>query len=304
MILRIRGLSYDVKVGGLLKERSYRIIDDFNLNVDRGESITIYGDRYSGKYHLIRMLTRMIKPTRGEVIYKGVNILSLSKKGLYEVRRSIQTIFQDPIGMLDERLSVYDNIKWFGDVAGVEDYIWVISDIINRFLNSDPKEVYPNHLSFLERQIVSIARSMMLKPEILLLENPTLFINWRDKDNFIEFLNYIHEEYGLTIIVFTSDLSFLRKYGDRVGILHMGRLIELGDREEVINKSRHPYTKLLMETDERIVDAEDLSDFPQDILTKYVDGCRYFSCRYRGEECNKLDAIGSERSFVKCVLYK
>jgi oligopeptide/dipeptide ABC transporter ATP-binding protein len=144
----------------------------------------------------------------------------------------------------------------------------------------------------------------MLKPEILLLENPTLFIHWRDKDIFIRFLNYIHQEYGLTIIVFTSDLGFIRKYGDRVGILHMGRLIELGDREEVINEPRHPYTKLLMETDEKIVDAEDLSEFSLDILNKYVDGCRYFSCKYRREGCDRLETIGSERRFVKCVLYK
>lgn len=304
MILRIKDLSYDVKVGGLLKEKTYRIIDNFNLNVERGESITIYGDRYSGKYYLIRMLTKMMKPTKGEVIYRGVNILSLSKKKLYNVRRSIQTIFQDPIGMFNERLSVYDNIKWFGDVAEVEDCLWIVSDIINRFIGANLKEVYPNHLSFLERQIVSIARSMMLKPEILLLENPTLFIDWNDKDYFIKFLNYLNEEYDLTIIVFSSDLTLLRKYGDRAGVLHMGRLIELGDREEIVNRPRHPYTKLLMETDERILDAEDLSELSHDILNKYVDGCRFLACKYRSNECDRLEMTDNGRSFVKCVLYK
>lgn len=305
MILKIKNLSYEIGEGSLLNSRKYRIVDRFTLDVEDGEIITLYGDRFSGKYFIIRMITNLIKPSEGEVYYKGTNILKLKKKELYRVRRVIQTVFHDPIGMYDERQTLLENIRWFGRIAEVADYNKVIDNIISEIgIDRSILNKYPHQVSFLDRQILSLVKSLLLKPKILLVENPTLFIRWDQKNEYINSLVKIRDLFDLTIIVFTSDLYLLKKLGDRAGIIHMGRLIELRERSDLISNQKHPYTQKLLESDERIVDAGDITDFEEELLKKYIDGCRFLSCPYRRRGCDHPDFGISGSSFVNCILYR
>ena len=308
MILNIKNLTYTVSGGAFLRfGKKYKIIDNFSLDLDAGENIIIYGDRYSGKNIILRLITRLIKPSAGEVYYRGINILSLSKSRLIEVRKKIQTIFQDPIGMFDDRLTIGKNIEWIYNLAGgCGDFKWIFSDILKRYgLGESILNIYPTDLTLYEKQLISIARSLILSPEILLIENPTIFVDWDKKEKLVSFLEYIRREYNLSYLIFTSDLYLIKNYGDKIGILNRGRLIEFGPKDDIINNPKHPYTKKILSNEDWIYDVGDVVEYDRETLLKYGEACRYYECPYRNDKCDvNPPKIGDEHSFVKCILYK
>jgi len=306
MVIDIKGLSLYKKIGGFLGAKTYKIIDDFTLSIKDITSTTLYGDKYSGKYHIARMIIKLIKPSKGEVIYNGIDILKLPNKDLNKVRRKINLIFKDPIGMFNNRMNIFENIKWICEMVGVRDFKWIFTDLLSKFnIGLDKLDLYPMQVTIFERLLISIARSMALEPELLILENPTLLIEWNKRQDLVKFIEYIKREYNISLLIFTSDLGLLKSYGDMIGILHMGRLIEYGVREEVIKEPLHPYVKWLLSVDQRIMDIEDIVEYSDGIAVKYIDGCRYKNCIFRDKICeNAIDTIYRDNRSVKCVLYK
>jgi len=305
MLLDIKGLSYYKRVGGLFGGRVYKIIDNVSFPVSKDSSTVIYGDKYSGKYYLARMIVNLIKPTSGEVIYKGRNILKLSRSELSEVRRKLQLVFGDPIGLFDEGMTILGNIKWVGEIAGIKEYKQIFLTILDTFkMSPEVLDKYPSQLSILEKRILSIARSLILDPDVLILENPTMLIEWSRRDEIIRNIELIKREYGLSILIFTSDLKLVKSYGDYTGFLHMGRLIEYGLRDDVIKDPLHPFVKWLLNQDPRIMDVEDLTDYDEHILDKYIDGCRFMKCIHRTKECDNISDYTIDGRLVKCILFR
>ncbi len=305
MLLDIKGLSYHKRIGGLFGGKVYKIIDNVGFPVSEDSSTVIYGDKYSGKYYVARMIVNLIKPTSGEVIYKGRNILKLSRSELSEVRRKLQLVFGDPIGLFDEGMTILGNIRWVGEIAGIKEYKQIFLTVLNTFkIPPDVLDKYPSQLSIVEKRILSIARSLILDPDVLILENPTMLIEWSKRDEIIRNIELIKREYGLSILIFTSDLKLVKSYGDYTGFLHMGRLIEYGLRGNIMENPLHPYVKWLLDQDPYIMDVEDLTDYDEHILGKYINGCRFMKCMHRMRECDDVGEYIIKGRLVKCVLYK
>ena len=261
-----------------------RAVDDVSFDVYRGETLGLVGESGCGKSTTGETVLNLQEPTDGVVEYKGENVYDLSSEDLEEFRRNAQVVFQDPFSSLDPRLTVGRIVKQPLDVHGVgsgEERRERIKELLERVgLSADQFDRYPHEFSGGQRQRIAIARALALEPDFIVLDEPTSALDVSVQAQVLNLLDDLQDEFDLTYLLISHDLSVIRHVCDRVAVMYLGEIVEIGPVEEIFGDPRHPYTQALLEsvprasTDERDRERRTLSgDVPSP--RNPPSGCRF-----------------------------
>lgn len=279
-------------------------VDGVDFEVAKGETLGIVGESGCGKSTTARLLIRLIEPDSGEVLFDG-QALGAVDGGitLTELRRQVQMVFQDSFASLNPRLTIEDSIAFGPKVHGLPDgeARGRARDLLGK-VGLDPNlfgRRYPHELSGGQRQRVNIARALALAPRLVLLDESVSALDKSVEAQVLNLLQDLKSEFGLTYVFISHDLNVVRYMADRVMVMYLGRVAEIGPVEELYDNPRHPYTRALlsampsMDPDRRTQEAPIAGDPPNPINPP--SGCRFHTrCPFAEDVCGaKIPALAS-----------
>ena len=235
------------------EERFVRAIDGVSFEVDKGDVFCIAGESGCGKTTLSRTILRLIEPTSGTIIFDNREISFISRNALKELRKEIQMIFQDPYGSLNPRAKIYDIIAEGLRVQNLVGSKQEEAEKVSRALEDvglSPSQdyffKYPHELSGGMRQRVAIAGALVLKPKLIVMDEPVSMLDVSIRAGILKLIYTLKEEYGLTYMLITHDLSLAYAISNKIVIMYLGKIVEKGPTEAVMREPFHPYTKALI----------------------------------------------------------
>lgn len=252
-LLEVKGLKkYFPITGGLFGKvkAEVKAVDDVSFYVKRGETLGIVGESGCGKSTTGRLLMRLIEASDGSIIFEDKEITSLSKSELRKTRRDIQMVFQDPYASLNPRHSIEQILEEPLIVHGIgsreerKKRVREMLEVVG--LSSYHARRYPHQFSGGQRQRIGIAKALMTKPKLIIADEPVSALDVSIQAQVLNLMKDIQQEFGLTYIFIAHDLGVVRHISDRVGVMYLGRLIELTKSEELYENPLHPYTKALL----------------------------------------------------------
>jgi oligopeptide transport system ATP-binding protein len=270
---------------GLIRHRgSVHALDDVNLELRQGEALGIVGESGCGKSTLANLLMLLEHPTKGTIAYQGRDVSRFSKRDRKQYRREVQMVFQDTVGALDPRMTVADiiNEPWriHRDAVPKRERSTKIRELLARVgMNPENINRYPHQLSGGQRQRVGIARALALEPKVLICDEPVSALDVSVQAQVLNLLKDLQEEFGLTYVFIAHDLSVVRQVSDRVVVMYLGKVVEVGGEEDVLLRPSHPYTQALLsalpspERDARIPRIILSGELPSP--TNPPSGCRF-----------------------------
>jgi ABC-type oligopeptide transport system ATPase subunit len=225
-------------------------VDDVSFNLSQGEALGIVGESGCGKSTLPRVLMGLEKPTGGEVRFRGRNLFALAPQELREVRRHIQIVLQDPYTSLNPRMTIGEALTEPFEIhpglcprqqrrARVRELLEMVG------LRGDFARRYPHQFSGGQRQRIVVARALAVRPEILVCDEPVSSLDVSAQAQILSLLRSLQRELNLTYVFIAHDLSVVRYVSDRIAVMYLGRIVELGDKANVCAHPSHPYTQAL-----------------------------------------------------------
>jgi oligopeptide/dipeptide ABC transporter ATP-binding protein len=282
-------------------------VDDVSFTVAEGETLGLVGESGCGKTTLGRTLLRLYEPTAGTIRFAGTDITHLREKDLRPLRRDMQMVFQDPFASLNPRRRVADLVGDVLAVHGERDRArrrTTAVELLERVgLPASVADRYPRALSGGQRQRVGIARALALRPRLLVADEPVSALDVSVQAQVVNLLEDLQRELGLTYVVISHDLAVVRHIADRIGVMYLGRLVELADADAVHAAPVHPYTEALLSAapipDPRASAARQRIMLTGDVPSPLdpPSGCRFRTrCPYATEVCAEIDPPLIERA--------
>ena len=237
---------------GLLRREVGRVhaVDDVTLEVRRGETLGIVGETGSGKSTLARCIARLYDLTSGTVIFDGTDISRLSRSRMRPLRRGVQMIFQDPIGSLNPRRRIGSIIGDPFAIHGIgrgEQRKKRVQELMRLVgLNPEHYNRFPAEFSGGQRQRIGVARALALRPKLIIADEPVSALDVSIQAQILNLLTDLQDEFGLTYIFIAHDLSVVRHVSDRIAVMYLGKIVEVGTVSEIYARPRHPYTAALL----------------------------------------------------------
>ena len=242
---------FPIRSGILQRVTDYvKAVDDVSFHINEGETLGLVGESGCGKTTVGRTILRLIPATGGRVLYKGRNIFELSAKQMRPLRRQMQIIFQDPIGSLNPRMRVGKIVGEPLQVHGLAQGNRLraqVEDVLQRCgLWPAAADRYPHEFSGGQRQRIGIARALALNPKLIICDEPTSALDVSIQSQILNLLADLQDEFGLSYLFISHDMAVIHHLCNRIAVMLDGRIVEQGDRDQIINDPQHPYTKALL----------------------------------------------------------
>lgn len=294
-----------------------RAVDGVSLTIEKGKAFVIAGESGSGKSTLARIILRAIEPDSGSILFDGDDITKYKGKKLKMFRTSVQMIHQDPYTSLDPRMRILDVVmeplnihnKSRSKKERIEDVLQSLEQV-RLEPAADIAEKFPNMLSGGQRQRVSIARSLVLKPKLILADEPVSMLDVSVRAEILELMQRLKDRLRLSYLYITHDLSTARYIGDEIGIMYAGKIVEAGPIEQVLSNPLHPYTQALLdaisEPMAQNLDKEKIIRIKQAARERPQTGCRFIPrCLYSMDICKNEPPLAAEEDnhYVSCFIY-
>ena len=297
VLLQVKDLVkwFPVKKWFFEKKENVKAVDGVTFDVYKGETLGIAGESGCGKSTLLRTVLRLIEPTSGNISYNGTDITHMNRNALRKIRKHMQIVFQDPYSALDGRMKVGkiieepllinnlypDKNERMARVAQLMQQVGLDPSYIDR---------YPHEFSGGQRQRIVIARALATDPELLVCDEAVSALDVSVRAQVLNLLEDLQEELKLTYLFISHDLSVIEHICDRVAIMYLGKVVEIGTKDDIFNNPQHPYTKALLSAIPKIgqKDRSDRIILQGDIPSPVNPpvGCRFHTrCAYATEQC-------------------
>lgn len=311
-LLEVKNLKKYFKVSaGLL-----HAVDDVSFSIQAGATLGVVGESGCGKSTLGRSILRLMEPNSGEVWFQGRNVLELNKRQMRDIRKDMQIIFQDPYSSINPRLSVSEIIAEYMIVHGIyrdKRQLWnqvaKLMDTVG--LAKRLAGAYPHELDGGRRQRIGIARALSLNPKFIVCDEPVSALDVSIQAQILNLLMDIQEEYGLTYLFITHDLSVVKHISNDIAVMYLGQCVELGSVENIFKRPAHPYTRALLSAvpiPDPTMRHKEIEVIRGEVKSPVnpAEGCRFYGrCEHGFDRCANetpnLAAVG-EGHFCACFL--
>jgi len=316
-LVEVKGLqkSFSIKKGWFGADKYLRAVDGISFAINRGETFSLVGESGCGKSTTGRLVTRLLKPNGGEVWFDGQNIGGLSDNEMRPLRKNMQMVFQDPYASLNPRMKVKDLVAeplLIHTKLSPQERDKLARELLETVgLSSLHAERYAHEFSGGQRQRIGIARALSVRPSLIVADEPVSALDVSIQSQVLNLLQDLQEEYGLTYLFISHDLSVVEHISDRIGVMYLGTLVETADKDTLYDRPLHPYTQALLSSvpvpdpslkKERIILKGDLPS-PVDPPS----GCRFHTrCPACMEVCKQKEPVFREVEpghQVACHLY-
>lgn len=311
---------FPIQRGFLRKLVGYvKAVDDVTIEIEERETLGLVGESGSGKSTLGRTMMRLYDPTDGQILFKDedkvVNLTELESEELRKFRRNMQIIFQDPFSSLNERMTVLENV---GDPLLINGLVSSKHELVDQVvetlqqvgLRREDVRRYPHSFSGGQRQRICIARALILKPKFIVCDEPVSALDVSIQAQILNLLKDLQEQFSITYLFISHDISVVRYMADRIAVMYAGRLVEVAPRDELLTHPLHPYTEALLSAVPRTVSGRRkgrsiLTGDPPDPANLPTGCVFHVRCRYAKDICKEeqpsLRSISSEH-YVSCHL--
>ena len=304
-------------VFGLQKDKFVKAVDGVDFYINKGETFGLVGESGCGKSTLGRTITRLYNVTEGEIIFEGKNIANLNKRALQPYHKKMQVIFQDPYSSLNPYMNVSEIIDEpmkihtkFSKGERMEKIQLLLEKV---GMKKEDMEKFPYEFSGGQRQRIGIARALSIEPKFVLCDGPISALDVSIQAQVVNMLEDLQEEMGLTYLFVAHDLSMVRHISDRIGVMYLGKIVEIAESSELYKNPLHPYTKALLSAipiaNPKIAQSKIRQIITGD-LPSHIDipkGCRFNTrCPYAKPACYETEPEMKEIEkghFVACILY-
>ena len=294
-----------------------KAVDDVSFEINKGDTFSLVGESGCGKTTVARSVLRLVEPSSGIIKYNGENISDYNKKEMKEFRKNAQLILQDPRSSLNPRLIVEELISEPFYIHGLVkddfellDKVWELLDTVG--LSKRHSEKFPHELSGGQARRVGIARALALKPKFIVCDEPTAGLDVSIMSAVLNLMQELQEELDLTYLWISHNLHVVRHISNKIGVMYLGKLVELGNSEDIFSKPLHPYTQALFSSIHKI--GADNKKNKREVIEGEVpspinppEGCSFNPrCKYAMKVCKNQEPelkFEGEGHFVSCWLY-
>ncbi len=282
------------------KEKTYvKAVDGISFEVFKGETFGIIGESGCGKTTTGKLIMRLLEPTEGRILFKDSDVAHISGKELKDYRKNVQMIFQDPYASMNPRFKIRKVLEEPLIIHGIGNSRKYRDEVSKQLLESvkvtpasEFMERFPHMLSGGQRQRVSVARGITLSPTLIVADEPVSMIDLSTRAEILSMMNNLKKDFGLTYIYITHDLSTARYFADRIAVMYLGKIIEIGSADDIVDNPIHPYTRVLINAVceplpgkvKVMKDIQIKGEIPS--ASRIPKGCRFHTrCVFATEDC-------------------